>query len=235
MNNTYYKILNEIAAAFDMDQWDERVNLFTDVINRQLNIFVHNTKYDCIYILENWDPSHDFPQFDFYKERCYVNGEKVELNDRGSTKNKWKDRKTVNVTIEDLNQLGKSCRFMFFRCHSLVLVPLFDISKVTDVQEMFAWCRSLEVVPLFDTNRVTNMNNMFCGCEFLKSVPKFNTSRVSNMECMFYGCDSLESVPLFDTNGVTDMKAMFYACPSLSEKTKKAWRSVYSFKKHEIK
>lgn len=33
----YYKILNEIAASFDMDQWDEQANLFTDVIDEKLN------------------------------------------------------------------------------------------------------------------------------------------------------------------------------------------------------
>lgn len=28
MNNTYYKILNEIASIFDMDQWNDQVNIF---------------------------------------------------------------------------------------------------------------------------------------------------------------------------------------------------------------
>ena len=30
--NTYYKILNEIAASFDMDQWDNQVNVFINPI-----------------------------------------------------------------------------------------------------------------------------------------------------------------------------------------------------------
>ena len=36
MNNTYYKILNEIASIFDMDQWDEQMNLFTGAIQSSL-------------------------------------------------------------------------------------------------------------------------------------------------------------------------------------------------------
>ena len=56
--NTYYKILNEIASTFDMDQWDEQVNLFTDVINEQLNPFVHHTKYGYIFILDSYDAEH---------------------------------------------------------------------------------------------------------------------------------------------------------------------------------
>lgn len=38
MNNTYYKILNEIASVFDMDQWNDQVNIF------QKNLYF-NTSY----------------------------------------------------------------------------------------------------------------------------------------------------------------------------------------------
>ena len=204
MKNTYYKILNEIASVFDMDQWDEQVNPFTEVIESQLTYFVHNTKNVWIYILEQYI-NHDFPQFSFYRERCYVNGEKVELDENGTAENKWKDQETVNVIIKDLDQLGKSCNSMFWGCYSLVSVPWFDTSRVTDMGHMFYECRSLESVPLFDTSRVTDM------------------------ECMFGWCNSLESVPLFVISRLTYMGDMFYNCPSLSEKTKKEWGSIYNF------
>ena len=42
--NTYYKILNEIASVFDIDQWDEQVNTFTDTISKDLN----NIQLSCI-------------------------------------------------------------------------------------------------------------------------------------------------------------------------------------------
>ena len=181
--NIYYKILNEIASVFDVDQWDEQVDPFTDVINRQLNAFVHNTEYDNIYILEYsaWGCGHDFPQYNFYRDRCYVNGEKVELI-RGTTKNKWKDQKTVNVTIEDLDQLGKSCKCMFNRCESLVSVPLFDTSNVAYISSMFYACNSLVSVPLFDTSNILGMDDMFAYCKSLSEETKQAWSSVYNFK-----------------------------------------------------
>ena len=179
--NTYYKILNEIASVFDMDQWDEQVNVFTNVIDKQLNAFVHNTKYNDIYILEN-NFSHKFPQFDFYRERCYANGEKVELDIWGTIENKWKDQETVYVIIENLDQLGKSCEYMFSNCFSLVSVPWFDTSRVTDMYSMFNGCESLESVPKFDTNRMTHMGRMFIGCDSLSEETKQEWSSVYNFE-----------------------------------------------------
>ena len=167
----YCDILNEIASAFDMDQWNDQVNPFTDVIKEYLKPFVHHTENNWIYILENYS-NHDFPQFNFYRERCYVNGEKVELDGDGTTENKWKDKETVNVTIEDLDQLDESCNSMFFRCHSLVSVPLFDTSGVEDMSYMFQECRSLESVPLFDTSWVYDMDNMFFRCRSLSEETK---------------------------------------------------------------
>ena len=235
MNSTYYKILNEIASVFDMDQWDEQINLFTNVIDKQLNTFVHYTKYEDIYILENCN-THDFPLYNFYKERCYVNGEKVVLDKYGTTENKWKDRETVDVIIEDLNQLGGSCKFMFANCESLVSIPAsFDTSGVTDMESMFYNCKYLESIPLFDTSNVADMESMFGWCNSLVSVPKFNTSGVNKMAYMFEGCKSLVSVPLFNTSRVTDMERMFQGCYSLSEETKQAWSSVYNFETNEKK
>ena len=179
--NTYYKILNEIASVFDMDQWDKRVNLFTDVIDDQLNAFVHNTKYDWIFILES-DYGHSFPQYKFYAERCYVNGEKVELESDGTIRNKWKEQETVNVTIEDLDQLGEFCQYMFYDCLSLVSVPWFDTSRVKYMGDMFRWCKSLVSVPLFDTSKVINMDEMFYDCPSLSEKTIQEWSSVYNFE-----------------------------------------------------
>ena len=209
--NTYYKILNEIASVFDMDQWDEQVNLFVDVINEQLSTFVHNTKYNHIYILEACSSNHDFPQYNFYKERCYVNGEKVKLDKYGTVENKWFDKRTVNVIIKDLDQLGESCKGMFY------------------------WCESLVSVPQFDTSMVTDMRGMFFECESLVSVPKFDTGRVIDMMAMFCTCLSLGSVPLFNISRVTDMNYMFQRCYSLSKETIQEWSSVYNFEIDRMK
>ena len=189
----FENILNEIASVFDMDQWDEQVNTFTDIISTQLNEFVHTTEFDHIYILE-CSTYPKFEQWNFYKNEIYIDGEKVWLKSPigtiypGTIENIWRNKqKTVTVYIDKLDQLGESCKSMFGGCKSLVSVPWFDTSRVTD------------------------------------------------MSSMFYNCKSLVSVPKFNTNKVCTMYEMFEECPSLSEKTKKAWSSVYDFETHRKK
>ena len=80
---------------------------------------------------------------------------------------------------------------------------------------MFYNCYSLVSVPLFDTSSVTNMGSMFYNCYSLVSVPLFDTSSVTNMGSMFYNCYSLVSVPLFDTSSVISMGYMVASCYSL--------------------
>ena len=104
---------------------------------------------------------------------------------------------------------------MFIDCYSLVSVPQFDTSSVTDMGNMFTDCYSLVSVPQFDTSIVTDMGNMFIDCYSLVSVPQFDTSSVTDMNSMFIDCCSLVSVPQFDTSSVTDMNSMFINCCSL--------------------
>lgn len=46
--NSYYKILNEIATSFDMDQWNDQVNIFTDNIKSYLTDFYISLPYQYI-------------------------------------------------------------------------------------------------------------------------------------------------------------------------------------------
>lgn len=105
---------------------------------------------------------------------------------------------------------------MFDSCPSLISVPLFDTTNVTDTNNMFCGCSSLTSIPLFDTAKVTNMNYMFGACRSLTSVPLFDTHNMTDMSRMFYGCYILASVPLFDTTNVTYMSEMFKDCYSLT-------------------
>ena len=115
-----------------------------------------------------------------------------------------------------------SCYRMFYNCYSLEIVPLFDTSKVTTMQEMFATeleaypNTALTTVPLFNTSKVSNMQSMFKFCEGLTSVPQFDTSSVTNMSYMFGGCKALTTVPLFNTSKVANMSYMFYGCKALT-------------------
>ena len=106
-------------------------------------------------------------------------------------------------------------QYMFYGCSSLVNVPLYDTSMVTDFRGMFGKCTSLEHVPELDTGSATLMSDMFQGCSSLVDVPEFDTSNVGNMQSMFSNCRSLEYVPLFDTANVKVMTNMFAYCESI--------------------
>ena len=117
----------------------------------------------------------------------------------------------------DVKTIGNvtNIQVMFYNCHSLQSVPLFNTQNVTSMNSMFFYCHSLQSVPLFNTANVTNMQNMFYNCTSLQSVPLFNTANVTNISSMFYNCTSLQSVPLFNTSNVTNISSMFIYCSSL--------------------
>lgn len=107
--------------------------------------------------------------------------------------------------------------YMFSSCYSLTTIPLFDTSKVTNMNGMFNFCVSLTTIPLFDTSKVMYAANMFANCEFLTTIPLFDTSELTYAFAMFSRCLSLATVPLLDTRNVTNMGSMFNNCTSLTE------------------
>ena len=74
---------------------------------------------------------------------------------------------------------------------------------------MFDDCTNLTTVPLFDTSKVTNMNRMFSYCTNLTTVPAFDTSNMTGMYYMFEGCYNLTSLPLFDCGKFTSISDIF--------------------------
>ena len=50
----YFKILNEIATTFDIDQWNDQVNLFTGAIDKQINIPFFIDSIDGNKTIDNW-------------------------------------------------------------------------------------------------------------------------------------------------------------------------------------
>lgn len=118
---------------------------------------------------------------------------------------------------------------MFEGCTSLVDVPLYDTSTVTDFAGMFLGCTALEHVPEFDTVSAHSMQGTFSGCLSLKDIPLFNTPNVEVMTTMFRGCRLLKTVPLYDTSNVWNMAGMFDGCTSLESVPLFDTSSVESF------
>jgi surface protein len=120
------------------------------------------------------------------------------------------------LTIDVGVNVSASLNQTFLNCGSLISVPLFDTSNISNWPNAFQGCGSLTTVPLFNTANATNMQQMFQSCGSLTSVPLFNTANVTNMVSMFQYCYSLTSVPLFNTANVTTMLTMFASCYSLT-------------------
>ena len=91
---------------------------------------------------------------------------------------------------------------MFSSCSSLQSLSIegWDVSKVTNMNEMFYQCSSLQSLSIegWDVSKVTNMNNMFSSCSSLQSlsIEGWDVSKVTNMNEMFYQCSSLKVLDL---------------------------------------
>jgi len=107
----------------------------------------------------------DWPQFNNYKDKVYINGKHVELDNHGRTTNLYKQGE-YKIEIKDINDVI-NCRWMFYTCKQLVSVPLFDTSNVKNMYCMFMECINLESVPLLNTSKVVNMDSMFYECHNL--------------------------------------------------------------------
>ena len=92
----------------------------------------------------------------------------------------------------------------------------FDISKVTNMNDMFRNCSTLTTAPLLDTSNVTDMNSMFYYCQALTTAPLLDTSNVTDMSYMFAQCSKLTTIPQLDTSNVTNMSYMFQYCSKLT-------------------
>lgn len=173
-------------------------------IKTQYFVYVNELCYASIKIFdENWS------QFKDYKDKVYVNGKHIEIDDDGWTKDFF-TQGDIKVEIKDIDNI-KNCQYMFYECTRLVEVPLFDTSKVENMYGMFNGCKNLRKVPLFDTRNVTTMYSMFQACENLETVPKFNIDNVD------------------------DLNFIFYQCPDLNRITIKNWSSVYDFETNKQK
>ncbi len=122
-------------------------------------------------------------------------------------------------------------RSMFENCESWVcsgnfagvLVPKYDVRKVTNMGYMFSGCKSLKKPNLesWETSSLTDMCGMFQDCQFGRITfgSKWNTSKVTDMSKLFKGCSNLLDTNLdlsmFNTSSVTTMYQMFMGCAKL--------------------
>ena len=98
----------------------------------------------------------------------------------------------------------------------------WDVSNVTDMEDMFYGCEVLKSVgnlSNWDISNVKTMGGMFYGCaSFNQDISCWNVYSVTCMASMFCGCRSLnQDLSKWDVSNVNDMSYMFYGCESFNK------------------
>jgi len=210
-------------------EWKVNDNSIKNIVNNKKYFIYKLNKREPLHIFGQDNGYQNWPQFDDYYDKVYVNGEPIIIEDNGLT-NKEYDPGVYKVEILHIDDV-RDCSTMFCRCIQLIHVPLFNTKNVRDFNCMFCGCYNLETIPLFNTKKAYSLAGMFWHCRCIKKIPKFNTINVRNMSNMFNECYDLEEVPLFDTKNVNPggMHDTFKGCDNLSEKAKYDWSKVYNF------
>lgn len=130
------------------------------------------------------------------------------------------------VTIKTLGNIS-STQLLFAYCRSLVSVPLFDTSKITNANQMFRANTAIKTIPGYDFSSVANLSNFCISASALVTIGAITTSTaLTNTSGMFSGCTSLVSIPLFVTSSVADASNMFTNSAALPRITDYNFSSV---------
>ena len=127
--------------------------------------------------------------------------------------------KTFEFTKANLTKQPTTIQRMFTLCIRLTSVKgldIFDLSKVTDAQNVFYGCNVLTDVVLPSLPSVTNVTQMFCQCSALTNVDISSMVNLQNVTQMFCQCSALTNVVL-PTAKVTSISGMFYTCRYLGD------------------
>ena len=171
-----------------INEWKASVNTTKFIRDNYCRLTYRIDSEDGIKI---FDPS--WPLFNEFKNRVYINNERIIIDDSGCTHEEYKPG-TYYVEIKGVNDIT-NCVCMFDGCTQLIELSLFDTSKVKSMYGMFLGCENLKNVPLFNTSKVNNMWGMFAGCKKLKIIPLLDTMNVVNMVGTFEKCESIEETP----------------------------------------
>lgn len=159
--NTYYKILNEIASVFDIDQWDEQVGPFTRAIKKEMKFFKYKNPF--------WDMPGLGKIYIFQGAPSNIYTNKLKININGKSVSALPEKKTglgrmgirwyinnLNLPFsEDIDIFIEGCEniengeYLFSRTDIKHCPDVF--SKIQSGYEMFSYCQDLIHVEFFST------------------------------------------------------------------------------------
>ena len=185
-----YRLLNEVLIEWNESSFEDSDNVFlkSEDIKKSLDkYFVYRlNKKEQIKIFGAY-----WPEYEKYKDKAWINGKHVKLNDNGRTVDKFTPGE-YKVYIEDINKII-DISYMFSECKQLVFA--FIPNSVTEIGELaFDSCSSLMNITIPDS--VTSIGwYAFSNCSGLTSVTiPDSVTEIGGFA--FYKCDCLNSVTI---------------------------------------
>lgn len=97
-------------------------------------------------------------------------------------------------------------------------VSIWNVSKITDMNEVFSGTKFHGDISRWDVSNVTDMSWMFEDCTFDGDIGDWDVSNVTNMTCMFEGCRHFKcDLSEWDVSNVREMYSMFEGCRNYAE------------------
>ena len=212
-----YRYLNEVLLNwnFEEDLQDNNIIKSSDIKRQIDNYFIYRIEDEPSRIKIFDDGTKGgWQEFKKYKDKVYINGKHVELNNAGYTVKYYKPGE-YRVYIKDIDQV-KNTRYMFYNCNQLV--KAYIPNSVTSIGDYaFQNCSGLTSIDI--PNSVTSIGeSAFRDCSDLTGSLTIPNSVTSIGYNAFSGCTDLTSITI--GNSVTSIaRWAFWNCTGLTSVT----------------
>ena len=195
-----YKLLNEVLIEWNKSSKEDSDNVFlkSEDIKRSLDkCFIYRVENEDqpIHIFYgNRDIAYPWQDFKKYKNKVWINGEHVELDDNGYTVDIFEPGE-YEVYIKDIDKVTNT-NSIFYMCNQLVSVYNLNIPSIGIC--CFANCRNLKDVVI--SNFVTKIATAgFLNCANMENITIPNSvTEIGDIAFKF--CKSLKTVYVEDIN-----------------------------------
>ena len=180
----FENILNEIATVFDMDQWDDQVNTFTDVIKSQLDSFIYSwfsLKNGILASSIRLVNANYWNLYKDYRDKFYINGRKIKIEQKPSNRCGYLNYEDVRENDIKYDEYGRA----------YIEICIENLNDCKNTAYMFAGIYNLKKVPNISFNNIHDFWYMFASCDGLVKV-----GDITGLETIFNNSMSSETLPM---------------------------------------